>query len=191
MKNKKLLAVSMALLLAVTPTFTGCEEQLSEFLVGVLTGFEKAPDPTIKAGRFNFSVTYEVDGEVKTISSVYVCEFKESGMLLGGWYISWNAYIEDPEVQALFQDEDMYTDMIVETNEDGTIYLDLMLNPEYFMNEPGYTRGECRPYMYIKYNEEVSNEKDSYGEDDVEILESYGVKILSYEYDPPLENIYN
>ena len=61
---------------------------LSLSLLITLAGCGKAPDPTIKEGRFDFSVTYEMGGEVKTLSSVYVCEFEESGMLLDGWYIT-------------------------------------------------------------------------------------------------------
>jgi hypothetical protein len=29
----------------------------------------------VKEGRFDFSLTYEVDGEVKTYTGVYVCEY--------------------------------------------------------------------------------------------------------------------
>ena len=97
MKIKKLLA-SVALLAVLVPTFTACETTFENILIGVLTGFEKAPDPTIKEGNFDFSVTYEVDGELTTVSSVYVCAFEESGWGLDGWYIHWNEYIEDSEL---------------------------------------------------------------------------------------------
>ena len=33
------------------------------------------PRPEIKTGEFNFSVTYEYNGEIKTVSGVYVCEY--------------------------------------------------------------------------------------------------------------------
>ena len=31
--------------------------------------------PKVKEGRFNFSVTYEINGEEKTYSGVYVCKY--------------------------------------------------------------------------------------------------------------------
>ena len=58
MKNKKLLTAGVALMLACAPVFAGCEQTLENVLIGVMTGFQKAPDPTIKEGRFNFSITY-------------------------------------------------------------------------------------------------------------------------------------
>ena len=61
MKNKKLFAI-VALTLAFIPTFTACEKTFEDVLIGVLTGFQKAPDPTVKEGAFDFSVTYEVGG---------------------------------------------------------------------------------------------------------------------------------
>ena len=73
-----------------------------------LVGCRKAPVPSVKEGRFDFSVTFEVDGVVETISSVYVCEYEESGMGLSGWYINWNSYVEDSAIEALYPDEYHY-----------------------------------------------------------------------------------
>ncbi|MBO5736257.1 MAG: hypothetical protein J6S04_00475 [Clostridia bacterium] len=189
MKNKKLLA-TLALVLAFIPTFTACEAALEDVLIGVLTGFRKAPDPTIKEGEFNFSVTYELDGEQKTISSVYVCEFEESGMLMDGWYITWNAYVEDSEIEALFHDESYNGGILIGTNEYGKVYLDLSLDAGYLMAEPGSGHREYNPSIFIQYNEEMAEKLNTYGESDPAILESYGVKLISYECDAPIENTY-
>ena len=156
----------------------------------VLTGCEKAPEPIIKEGKFNFSVTYEVDGETKTISSVFVCNFIESSMYLDGYYIDWESYIEDREIEELFP-EQYHNCIIVKTNEYGNIYLDLNLYPQYFMSEPGYDDSRsASPSLFVKYHEDKVEEVGTYGTDDLEIIESYGVKIISYEYDKPIENIY-
>ena len=45
---------------------------LSALLAGC--GLE-VPRPEIKEGEFDFIVTYEYNGEIKTVSGVYVCEF--------------------------------------------------------------------------------------------------------------------
>ena len=86
MRIKKVLTI-ICLSLAILMVFVGCG---------------KAPEPSIKEGRFNFSITYEVGGEEKTISSVFVCKFAEAGMLPDGYYITWDSYIEDREIEALF-----------------------------------------------------------------------------------------
>ena len=191
MKNKKLFATAgVALMLACAPVLGGCEQVLEDVIIGVLTGFEKAPDPTVKEGQFNFSVTYEVDGEVTTISSVYVCEFQESGMLMDGWYITWNAYVEDSEIEALFNDESYYGGILISTNEYGKVYLDLSLYASYLMAEPGSEHREYKPSIFIQYNEETAEILNTYGESDPAILESYGVKLISYECDAPIENTY-
>ena len=159
-------------------------------IVTTLVGCGKAPDPTIKEGRFNFSVTYAIGGEEKTISSVYVCEFEESGMLMDGWYITWNAYVEDSEIEALFHDESYYGGIVIGSNEYGTIYLDLSLDAGYLMAEPGCENREYNPHIFIRYNEETAEKLDTYQENAPSILESYGVKLISYECDAPIENTY-
>ena len=159
-------------------------------IVTTLVGCGKAPDPTIKEGRFNFSVTYAIGGEEKTISSVYVCEFEESGMLLDGWYITWNAYVEDSEIEALFHDESYNGGIMIGTNEYGTVYLNLSLDAGYLMAEPGSEDREYKPYIFIRYNEETAEKLNTYGESNSAILENYDVKIIGYEYDAPIENIY-
>lgn len=148
-----------------------------------------APEPRIKEGRFNFSITYEVGGEQETISSAFICKFKEAGRSFGGYYISWDSYIEDEEIEALFPEYN-YNCIILETNEYGVVYLDLNLHAEYFMSEPGYEEiRDFIPYVYILYNEAFKEEK-GYGDDDPTVLASYGVRIVSYSCDKPIENIY-
>ena len=45
-------------------THTGCS--------GLTSG------PEVEKGEFDFSVTYEFEGETKTVSGVYVCEYEGS-----------------------------------------------------------------------------------------------------------------
>lgn len=188
MKNKKLLCVGLVLTMACTPMLAGCEQTITNVIIGVLTGFEKAPEPTIKEGKFDFSVTYEVDGEQETVSSVYVCEFQESGWGLDGWYIYWNEYIEDIELANLFEETRGY--LLLKTTADGEIYLDLNLSAK-FMADPRFDdNANISPRLFIEYNEAKYDEiGESYSED-VAVLEGYGVKIISYEYDAPIENTY-
>ena len=54
---------TMLLMLAFVSTLTSC-------------GFT-VPRPEIEEGEFHFSVTYEFNGEIKTIFGIYVCEYDE------------------------------------------------------------------------------------------------------------------
>lgn len=157
--------------------------------ITTLTGCDKAPEPRIKEGRFDFSVTYEVDGQVNTISSVFVCKFVMSGRHIDGYYRKWNGYIEDRSIEELFP-EFHYQCIIVKTNEYGIIYLELNLYEEYFMSDPYYNFGCTEPRLFIEYYDDKAEEIGTYVTDDPEIIESYGVKIISFEYDEPIENIY-
>ena len=189
MKRKNLLTLGLTFMLVCMPMFTGCEQRMEDFIIAALSGFQKAPEPSIREGKFDFSVTYEVGGGVKTISGVYVCKFKEAGQWLDGPYIEWEGYIENQEIATLPPEYNENL-IIVETNDDGTIYLDLMLQPGYFMSEPSWKDRTIKPYVYIKYNDIAKEEKGTYGSEDIAVLESYGVKIVSYDYASPIENIY-
>ena len=48
------------------------------------------PEPDIKEGEFDVSVTYEVNGEVKTLDLVYICEYDGVDLTLDGTsYRAW------------------------------------------------------------------------------------------------------
>ena len=90
-------------------------------LIAFLSAFvTRVPLPEIKEGRFEFSVTYEIDGEEKTYEGVYVCEFGEVYKTLVGSGFTWKDYIENEESG----------EIIIQVNEDGVIYLDLGFIPE-------------------------------------------------------------
>ena len=61
MKKQKRL-VGIALLMASSSLLSGC-------------AVTKFPVPEVKKAQFNFSVTYEIDGEEKIYSGIYVCEY--------------------------------------------------------------------------------------------------------------------
>ena len=178
MRNKIWLAIIISIL--VIPMFTACNE---------------APEPTVKEGRFNFSVTYEVDGEVTTVSSAYVCELEDSGWEIGGWYISWNEYIEDSELANRLKQTRGY--LLLKTVDDGEIFLDFNLSAGYFMSEPNSNNENMdgsteslKPRLFIDYSEAKYEEIGLSYEDDEAVLEGYGVRIISFEYDPPINNTY-
>ena len=139
------------------------------------------PRPEIKEGRFNYSVTYELNGETKTVSGVYICKFDGvSWSLDGGYSRAWKGYIEG----GTRNDE-----VNIGTTEDGgTIILTLCLAPDYFMGEDVVDlRGLPEPYLVITYPLEDADGFSMIGEADV-IAEQYGAKIISYEYDEPIQN---
>lgn len=176
---KKFLVAVILLLFALT-TLVGCSTRL---------------EPSEKEGRFNFAVTYEVDGERETVSGVFVCKFVKVVNALDGSYIEWDSYIEDTKLENRLDATRGY--LLLKTCDDGNIYLDINLSAKYFMGDPSYVDADTfepitnvNPRLFIEYSQAKGEELEIWWSDDVAVLESYGVKVISYEYDSPIENTY-
>ena len=154
-------------------------------LVGTLTGCGiTVPRPEVEEGNFNFSITYEINGKVDTLSAVYMCEFDGvSWSVDGGYGRDWKAHTEGD------YEGDDYSAIIGTTEDGGDIVLFFGIYPEYFMNDSTGDRGAPEPSLYISYTLDV----DEYGlvSDPLEVEEIYGAKIISYEYDAPIVNTFN
>ena len=139
------------------------------------------PHPQIKTGEFNFSVTYEYAGEVNTISGVYVCEFEGIDWAIDtGFHREWTGYIKDNTTE---------DNIVLGVGEDGGIVeLGLFFDPARFMGD--YFMESDEPFFPVIsvriYGEGLAFESDA----DL-IAETYGAKIISYEYDAPIDNKFN
>lgn len=139
----------------------------------------KMPIPEVQEGRFDFSVTYEVNGEEKTYTGVYVCKFDGIYITCVGRGLEWEGYIENEEE----------IDIPIQTNKDGVVYLNLGFFPEYFMGDPDAEYYNVpAPSLYMTYNGDDPDFFEIIGED--EVIAGYGVKIISYEYAEPIENTF-
>ena len=141
----------------------------------------KMPVPEVKEGRFEFSVTYEINGEQFTYDGVYVCKYKGAYITLVGNGIMWDDYIENG---------DSYGVINIQTIGEFKICIDMDFDPDYFMSNPEYYEGNPEPYLYVDF---YDSETDSYSflADPIEIFETYGVKIINYSYADSIENSYN
>ena len=161
---------------------------IAGFIFGAVTGaFATVPKPEIKEGEFDFALTYEVDGEIKKIEGTYVCKFEGVSRALDGVGRKWKGYIKD---------HDDFTGYEIKTTDEGVIKVDLNICSEFFMSDPEYAmivsseQTEPEPYVYITSgNENV--EDDPTNEVFFSLYEGDDVKIISFEYDQPIENTYN
>ena len=147
-------------------------------IAGAFNGaFRSIPKPDIRESEFDFALTYEVDGETKKIEGTYVCEFEGVSKALDGIGRDWNGYIKD---------NDGFTDYEIKTTDKGVIMVGLDICPEFFMSDPDYYimsgKDKPEPYLYIKSGEPSNEAFFDYTDDDV--------KIISFEYDQPIENTY-
>ena len=147
-------------------------------LVGILTscGFN-VPRPEVKEGRFHISVTYEYNGEIKNASGMYVCEY--DGVI---WYnvnrdpfVNWKESFEGD-----IKDGGVLP--ICNTDDGGEIFISFLLYPEYFMGDPNYAEYTPTVRAELFYDDEQI--------DDADVIAEYGVKLLDYKCDEPIENSY-
>ena len=153
------------------------------FIVGTLSscGLD-VPRPEIKEGEFHFSVTYEFNGEIKTISGIYVCEYGGVDLALdGGFHREWKGYIKDNTTEDVIR--------LATAEDGGEIDLNLGFDPSHFMGDSHWGNEEpFTPMLTVKLVGEVG----LYFESDSDIIaETYGAKIISYEYDESIENRFN
>lgn len=159
---------------------------VSALIAGSFTGvFLSVPKPEIKEGEFDFALTYEVDGETKKIEGTYVCEFKGISRQLDGVARQWKGYIKD---------HDNFTTYDIKTTDEGVIKVDLDICADFFMSDPDYQYmknsddPKPEPYIYITSGDPTI--EDPANEVSFALYEGDDVKIISFEYDEPIENIY-
>ena len=157
-------------------------------LVGMLASCEVEPKPTIKEGRFNFSVTYEHWGEVKTLSGVFVCRYAGRTFSLegGDFTRSWEGHIEGIEHAGEIYNSAV---LICTTDDGGEIFLDFSLSAPHMMGEPYLADAVIEPSFFHEYSNEDRTSSQS-GADAQEIEELYGLRIIEYKYDEPIKNSY-
>lgn len=174
MKNKKHITIVIAVGVIIGIV-------AAALIAASFTGaFVSVPRPEIKEGEFNFALTCEVDGEMKKIEGTYVCKYEGASRALDGVGRDWKGYITDHEDSTSYD---------IKTTDEGTIKVDLDICAEFFMSDPNYQNMKSsddpkpEPYVYIKSG-------DPANEVTFDLYEGDDVKIVSFEYDAPIENIY-
>ena len=152
-------------------------------LVGILVGCgASVPRPEIKDGEFEFSVSYELNGETRTICGVYVCKYDGADWSLdGGPHRDWGGYIKDGTT------EERITLTVAENG--GIVELNLCFSPNHFMGDSCCEDEEpFAPVITVR----LENEEGLTFENDADrIAETYGARIISYDYAEPIENVFN
>ena len=180
MKKKKItfLGVALGFILGLT---------VSALIAASFTGvFLGVPKPEIREGEFDFALTYEVDGEIENIEGTYVCKFDGVSRNLDGVGRKWIGYIKD---------HDDFTDYEIKKTDDGTIKINLDIYSQFFMSDPIYKLSgntddpKPEPYIYITSGD--ASAEDPANEVTFNLYEGDDVKIISFEYDEPIENTYN
>ena len=151
----------------------------------VFSFFGIVEKPEIKEAEFDFKVVYEIDGEIKTIEGTYVCEFDGIDRSFMGASRCWDGYIEG---------HDGSTCYVLKTIGNRRVMLELNLCAEFFMSDPDnmYSDGTLvfkpDPCIYLTTFDPNVENPDEF---DYEVYEGDNIKLISFEYDPPIENTYS
>lgn len=142
--------------------------------------------PKVAQGEFPFSITYEYKGETKTLSGVLECEYSDSCTILNEHNRYWDYEIkynnpenvEDPCI--IDQSEELQTLLSVQPS----------IEAGYLMGDPLYKEYALNAEPYIQYYDYINDIiLDSENQD--EVLQSIGFKIVDFTYDKPIENSFS
>lgn len=143
--------------------------------------FTVAKAPVVKEKEFNYSVSYEYNGEASELTGTVKCKFSHVDYSLGEYEIYWDCdvtYYDKDSNDAVF---------FILDNEDESIYLTLNFDPAYLMGNPGYELPEDGlsniPYATY-YDKKVENMEST----ETALLAEKGFVMKGWEYPTPIEN---
>lgn len=139
------------------------------------------PDaPVVSCADFPITVTYEHDGEIKTVHDTLVCQFDgyvwESSDFLT--HRKWSFHLESGKYITLFQGGEHYITVL-----DVDCSAAWMMGDEEEAPEEG---GEPSWQIGISFGER----EKFYPYDEDEIYRNIGIRVLSFEVAPPIENTF-
>ena len=144
---------------------------------------ESPEKPEIKYGEFDYSLVYELDGETKTINDTLVCEYDGISYNLDGKSLEWKTYIKGTK------DQDNY---LIFENAEYKLYIYLPADARYYMDDPNYETydlDDIEPWLVYEYvNDGPDVEYQMFSDEEYE--ENFGAKIISWEIEDPIENVY-
>lgn len=152
--------------------------------------FIPIPKPEITYGEFPFKLTYELDGEIKTIEDTIICEF-DGFEVVGeaGKYRKWKIYTKSTgeRMISLFdlRSNNTFTEW-------GQKVLELCFDPgsaEYYMGDVGNRQSAGNLCKWIDYLYILPDGKTGYSAFKLdEAWEKFKIKLISWEVSPPIQN---
>lgn len=134
--------------------------------------------PTVTEHEFNYSVTYRLCGEIKTLEGVYKCRFDgySKGEDPRNRY-----YTDEYIVNGQSSPSHSYT---IAEKDGAELYIVTLLDAHYLMNDPNPDMNEM--FLGEPYLEAV--DKEGYVYDETTMPEEFTAEIISWEYPEPIEN---
>ena len=138
--------------------------------------------PTVTNHDFDFSITYKLDGETKTINGVYSSRF--TGFGANSVYPLCRYYEGNYRVEGESDGDRCFT---IAEKDGYELYIVALLNDYYLM-------GDEENESYDSYTEGPTLEaedKDGNQYDETELPDVFDAEIVSFEYPKPIENTFS
>ena len=137
-----------------------------------------AKKPSVTEHDFAFSITYELDGESKTIQDVYTARYDGNG---GYNDTKTRCYVG--RIGDLEEGNTVYT---LKKDENTRVELWTHFYPDYLMGDAEYDYFDEEPFEPRIYYYDAEEQEYS----DAETLEAQGVKLVDFTYPEPIENAF-
>jgi len=160
------------------------------YIFGGYAYFSKELEPRIKHGEFSIRLTYELDGKIKVIDDVLVCEF-DGYEVFGeaGKYRKWRSYLKSGNEEIVLKN--LRGKGI--KDELGNTVIELFFSygdAGYYMGDSqGYSPPATYDFVEYKYiTEEGIEGKSAFNTN--EALKKYGIRLISFEASSPVKNTF-
>lgn len=146
---------------------------------GFLSCANASCSPEITYGEFPFRIEYEIHGERVIIEDTIICKFD-------GFNLNWDTADKTRRWKIYFasgRESGARNLADLKINENDQIYFSLG-NPDYYMGEEGGYFG----FRAFKLNNGVGINYPTIEPD--ELYDTYGIKVISYEFSDPIVNTF-
>lgn len=148
------------------------------------------PKPEIPYGEFPFTLTYELDGEIREIEDVIICEF--DGFInrgTAGKSRKWNTALKSGSEQLTLLD--------LRSTKEENEFKQTILELYFYYGSGAYYMGDtenpfarkAQNFEWIDYKYQTTDgEIGSSGYKAEEAFEKYKIRLINWECAPPIEN---
>ena len=151
---------------------------ISLSLLFSLAACERVPEPRVERAEFPFEIVYEIGGEIKTASDVYVCEYEGTAWNENtGKQRQWRGYVKSTG-----------KDYVVLLEDGNLKFVCGLGSAAYYMGDPAWENAEkFTPSIY--YVRTYESGGVSSGFTGIEpMLEEYQLKLVSWKLPEPTKN---
>ena len=161
--------------------------------IALYVGLQASPNPQkpeITYGEFSFRIEYEMNGRVRVVNDVMICQFDGYNVDEGrGKTRKWKYHYKNEQSNEILiiDSSPGFSQIVLESMDQYKVTLGVA-NAEYFLSEPDYKGTPELPSIRV-YDTNTGHYKDPTQRQ--EFLEEHDFKILIWYCDLPVENTFS